>query len=75
MVERIEHLSPELHFEALRELERLDKAEIEVPVMWRRKDIPSSAIRARYGQAKDFGGIYSAGIRITSRGIKSDWLK
>ena len=75
VIERIEKFSPELNFEPLSQLEGLDESEIEIPVMRRCKDIPSSAIRARHRQAKDFGRIDPAGIRITGRRVKSDWLK
>src|SRR5713226_3094963 len=46
VIERIEHLSSELHLETLGDLERLDESQIEIPVMRRRVDVSTCAIRS-----------------------------
>ena len=44
MVESIEHFGTELKLHFFRELERLDEAEVDVPITWSSEDIPAGAI-------------------------------
>ena len=61
MVQSIEHFHPELHLEAFRQLKHLDKAEVEVPVIGRHKDVPARAILARCRKTKGLGKIDATG--------------
>ena len=71
MVKSVEHLSSELELKPLGDLERLDETEVEVPVMWRNKDISAGAVLTWRGQAKSLRQIDAASKRV--HWLEQDW--
>ena len=47
MIKCIEHLCPELQSNALGELERLNKTQVEIPIMRRHEDVSAGTILTR----------------------------
>ena len=64
MVERIEHLCPELQLDAFGDGERLDKTEVDVPVSRRGEDVSSSSVLTRRRNAEGLCQINAAGKSI-----------
>ena len=52
VVQGVEHLCPELKFEPLSELERLDKTKVEIPVTGRDEDVATGAVLTWCREAK-----------------------
>src|SRR6266851_1503812 len=72
MVERIEQLSTKLQFETFSQLERLDKAHVQVPVVRGREDVSPGAVLAGRGETKLLREINPAGERLVSGWVCSD---
>jgi len=75
MVERIEHLHPELHFHLFGNRECLDKTKIEVPVTRGDEGIPTDAVFARCGKAKCHCWVDSTGVGLAGSGVNADWFE
>ena len=75
MVQSIKHLGSELEFEAFRDLEHLDKPQVEIPVSRRREDVAAVTDIARGRQAEAYVGIGAARIWISRDGVDLHRLK
>ena len=75
MVERIEHLHPELHLDLFSYLERLDKTKVEIPVRRGDESIPTDPVLARRGKTKRHRWVNATGERLTGDGIDADRFK
>ena len=75
MIESIEHLGAELKFEALGNLDDLDKAKICVPVVRGDKDISACAVGAGNWHAESYVRICAARVGVSRNWIKVDRLE
>src|SRR5262249_23973682 len=55
MVERVEHLRPEIELESFAQLERLGYAEVHIPIARRVEDVAASAVRPGIGNLERAG--------------------
>src|SRR5260370_35447663 len=75
MIERVEQLSSKLQFETLSQLDSLDKAQVQVPVVRRCEDVSPSAVLAGRRKTKLLREINPAGERLTRGRVCSDWFE
>ena len=75
MIESIEHLSAELKFDALGNLDDLDEAKICVPVVRGDKDISACAVGTGNWHAESYVRICAARVGVSRNRIEFDWLE